>query len=97
MIVGSAAISNFTEPSHSEKVVIRGLDASARLQISGRYTLSGETEFSDIALGGGGTVCAENGRFIASDGVKTDGTLCITGSAALYSGSFDRITDALTC
>ena len=95
VIVGSAAISNFTEPSHSEKVVIRGLDASARLQISGRYTLSGETEFSDIALGGGGTVCAENGRFIASDGVKTDGTLCITGSAALYSGSFDRITDAL--
>ena len=47
------------------------MEASARLQVSRRYTLSGETELSDIPLGGGGTVCAENARFIASDGVKT--------------------------
>ena len=90
VLLNNITVDSFVEPSHSEKVLITGKS----LTVNGTYTLSGETEFKNITLGGSGTFNADNGVFETAKDVKTDKKLNITGSAILCGGSVDRVTNA---
>ena len=94
VVLGSITLSDFTEPAHGAKVTVKGADASVSLQLGGKYTLSGETEFKGITLSGSGSFDAQSGRIITAADVKTDGTLRIVGSATLRGGKFASLTNA---
>lgn len=94
VVLGSITLSDFTEPAHGAKVTVKGADASASLQLGGKYTLSGETEFKGITLSGSGSFDAQSGKLVTAADVKTDGKLHIEGSATLGGGKFASLTNA---
>ena len=108
-IVNSITVDSFTEPTHKSKVVISGEDNNSKLNLSGSYTLGGETEISGITLTGNANVNAENGTFIVAADAKTslsggvfsmsadnNSSLNISGSATLHAGTFGTITNVKT-
>ncbi len=93
-VIGAIRLQNYTEPAHSGKITLSG----GSVEISGTYTFTGETCFSDTTLGGSGTLDASAGVFATTDSIKlASGTaLLIKGSASLGGGSFAEIRDAKT-
>ena len=96
-VLGKLQLCDYIEPQHSKKITVVGV-ADGRIEISGTYTLSGETEFADITLEGKGTLDATAGVFATADSVRiaSDTELTIQGSADLAGGSFVSIRDAKT-
>ena len=92
LVLGTVNVKDLTEPAHDAKIVIRGGDNGARLNISGTYTLGGETAFETL------TVAADKATFNADKGlldvaadVKVSGKPDVVGSATLRAGAFGAI------
>ena len=88
-VLGKLTLSNFTEPEHAEPVKVVGADG-ASIEISGTYTLAGETSFNKIKI---------NGNFNAKNGMlsvlaSAEASINISGSAYLEAGNVGTITDA---
>ncbi len=94
VLLNSISVDSFVEPVHAEKVFITGKTPSISLTLNGTYTLSGESEFSGITLGGSGVFNAENGVLEIAKDVKTEKKLNVTGSAILRSGSVGSVINA---
>lgn len=94
LVLDSITLTDFAEPAHAGKVDVCGKDASVKLTLSGTYTLSGETEFSEITLAGDASINAANGKLAVAADAKVSSKFNITGSAALYAGSYGKITAA---
>ncbi len=97
-IIGKISLNDYVEPVHDTTITLEGASADAMLQISGTYTLAGETCFEKLTLDGSGTFDARNGFFVAADTIKhTSGTApAILGSASLGGGVFSEIRAAET-
>ena len=96
ILLSGIKLENFTEPAHESAVVIKGKDKTATLTLTGTYTLSGETVFENLRIGGDALINAQNGVFSVGDGADPLSKLNITGSAILTTGTFGNITDAKT-
>lgn len=94
LVLDNITVTDFTEPAHAGKVGVCGKDASVKLTLNGTYTLGGETEFSGITLAGNAQINAANGKFAVAADAKVSSKFNITGSAALYTGSYGKITAA---
>ncbi len=95
VLLDSITLDSFTEPAHTERVTVTGKNSSVALKVKGRYTLSGETEFRAITLDGG-EFNADGGVLEISKDTTTSGKLKATGSAVLYGGDVQSVTDAKT-
>ncbi len=91
-VIGKLTLKNFTEEMHANPVTVTGKDASASIEVSGTYTLSGETSFDGIKLSGG-TFNAENGNLVVTERSSVTNT-DVVGNASLSAGTFNKITDA---
>ena len=94
LVLDNITLTDFAEPAHAGKVGVCGKDASVKLTLNGTYTLSGETEFSEITLAGNATVNAAGGKFAVAADAKVTSKFNIIGSAALAAGSYGKITEA---
>lgn len=92
VVLGTVTVNDLTEVAHAEKIVIKGGDATACLQISGTYTLGGDTAFESITITADkATFHAEKGELTVSADAKLSGKADIIGSAILYTGTFGTI------
>ncbi len=93
VVIGTISLSNFTEAAHTDKIVVKGADESAKLKISGTYTLGGSTAFESISLDCGTAVFnADKGMLTVAEDVKVSGKADIVGSASLHAGTFGKVT-----
>ena len=93
-LLESIAVKDFTEPARGKKITVVGKNADVALTMYGSYTLSGETEFSEITLAGNATVNAAGGKLAVAADAKVTSKFNIIGSAALAAGSYGKITAA---
>lgn len=92
VVLGTVNVKDFDETAHAEKLVVKGGDATAALQIGGTYTLGGDTAFASISVSADkATFHAEKGELTVSADVKLSGKADIVGSATLYTGTFGTI------
>ncbi|MBQ4150930.1 MAG: S-layer homology domain-containing protein [Clostridia bacterium] len=94
VVIGNITLNNFIEPFHSTPVTVKGYDANVTLTLQGAYTLGGETEFSEIKLGGNASLNAENGKVVISKDASVTSRFNIVGSAVLENGNFGTVTSA---
>ncbi len=96
-ILGRIGLGDFSEPAHGEPLVVTGASSDARLQVSGVYTLGGETRFESLEIAGG-TFDARKGRFIAAESLRVSagGEPLLLGGADLSGGTFSGIREAGT-
>ena len=88
-IIDTLEIKNFTEPAHSDKILIKGAAKESSLLIGGVYTLGGETAFEKITLNADkSTLNAEGGSLTIKESVTMSGKADVIGSAVLQSGTF---------
>ncbi len=90
-LIGRVPLGSITEPAHAGRITVTGKDAGATLEISGTYTLAGETAFAGITLGG--NFDAKNGCLIV-DKTATPLNVRVQGSAHLYTGTYDTVAEA---
>ena len=94
-VIDSITLTNFTEPTHANKVTVVGNDKNVKITFNGTYTLSGETEYSAITVAGSATIDAKNGKFGVAGDATVSSKFNIIGSASLCAGTFGNITDAV--
>ena len=96
-ILGRIGLGDFSEPAHGEPLVVTGASSDALLQVSGVYTLGGETRFESLEIAGG-TFDARKGRFIAAESLRVSagGEPLLLGGADLSGGTFSGIREAGT-
>ncbi|MBQ2733262.1 MAG: hypothetical protein IJF74_03810, partial [Clostridia bacterium] len=90
-VMGEISLDNYTEPEHTSKVTVTGLDGNAQLTVSGSYTLGGDTEFSSISIN-----CKkiQTGKhtFTAGKDVTVTSETDIEGNAHLASGNYRNVS-----
>ena len=92
LVLGTINVKNLIEPVHDAKIVVKGGDSGARLNISGTYTLGGETAFESLTVAADkATFNADKGLLSVAADVKLSGKPDIIGSATLYAGAFGAI------
>ena len=107
VVLGEYHVSDFTEMAREGKITITGTygdRTDSKLVIAGKYAVSGETEFENIAIEGKDAEINGAGNSICiGDGVTTSGNITVCGldsanSAAsnnadvsIKSGSFDKV------
>ena len=94
-IIGAITVTDFTEPAHDGRVIIRGADEKAVLTLNGTYTLAGETEFTGITVDGDAKINAKAGMLCVADATiasKPD----ILGSATISAGTFGTVSEVDT-
>ena len=92
LVLGTINVKNLTEPVHDAKIVVKGGDSGARLNISGTYTLGGETAFESLTVAADkATFNADKGLLSVAADVKLSGKPDVIGSATLCAGAFGTI------
>ncbi len=93
IVQGTVTLTDFVEPAHENRILLRAENANSKLTLQDKYTLAGPTEFS-ITVNGNAALHAEKGCFIASEKANINSRFDIVGSAELYRGSYNSITAA---
>ena len=92
LVLGTVNVKDLVETAHADKIVVKGGDGSARLNISGTYTLGGETVFEALTVSAeGATFNADKGLLTVSADVKLSGKPDIIGSATLNAGAYGTV------
>ncbi len=90
-LIGRVRVQDVTEPVHANCITVTGMDSGATLEIGGTYTLSGETAFQNVTVSG--AFDAKDGCLIVEK-TATPLNVRVSGSAHLYTGTYDEIIAA---
>ena len=92
LVLGTVNVKDLTETAHAAKIVVKGGDSGARLNVTGTYTLGGETVFESLTVAADkATFNADKGLLTIAEDVKLSGKPDVVGSATLYAGAFGTI------
>jgi len=89
-VIGKLTLDNFTEIEHANAVTVTGKDNNASIEVTGTYTLGGETVFDSIKANG--TFNAENGMFTTT--ANANAAVNLVGNATLAGGTVESVTNA---